>query len=311
MINTQLEFYTINFRYKNKEKSKENHLTFFEVNVNILDFFQEYIDHLDQQVQAIESVKKTLSLDKGKFKIRKKDEIISGIIQSGEYDSTGVLSNIKNHKKRVDILRTDTILKPFYYAFYLPPDQKTGLFILQRTGVHSIHTAMKQNLFEFFGKKGFSIDMSPFFPSDVLKIINEGIIQEVTLTKYDVPKDVADWLGVETKEFKLQIIISSKETLGKKINSVITKRINNPGNGIYQNKVFGKIEFNGSEDITVKASHNGNDRKYDINTLTPFRPYEIINDKVIMGPDGHPTFESIDIAGRQFVKDFKPKIKLL
>ncbi len=309
MPQIQLEFYTIKIRHKNKEKVADNYLTFSELEFNIFDIIQDYIKHLEVEVQAVDFVKKTLSFDGGEFEIRKKDNIISGIIQSGDYDSTGVLRNIADKKRKVNVKRNDTILKPFYYAMYFPAKLKTGLFILQRTGIHSVHTPMKVNLADFFSKKGLSIDMEPFFPNDVLQVVNEGVIQEVTLTKYNITPDIADMLKIDSKDVTIQISITAKETLGKKINAHLTNFINKPGNGIYNNKVFGKFDFDGNETVTIKADFNGKPRKYNINTLQPFRPYENIDDKIELGDDGHPTFESIDKAGRDFIKDYKPKIK--
>lgn len=309
MPQIQLEFYTIKIRLKNKEKIADNYLTFSELDDNIFDVIQEYIKHLETELQTVDLVKKTLSFDGGEFEIRKKDNIISGIIQSGEYDSTGILRNIVDKKRKVSVKRNDTILKPFYYALYFPTKLKTGLFVLQRTGIHSVHTPMKLNLAEFFTRKGYSIDMEPLFPNDVLQVVKDGVIQEVTLTKYNIASDIADMLKIDTKDVSIQISITAKETLGTKINAHLTNFINKPANGIYNNKVFGKFDFDGNETVTIKADFNGKPRKYNINTLQPFRPYENIDDKIALGADGHPTFESIDKAGREFIKDFKPKIK--
>lgn len=309
MAQIQLEFYTINIRKKNTEKNNKNYLTFGELDENIFDVVEEYIKYLETQVHAVDIVKKTLSFDNKTFQIRKKDDIISGIIQSGDYDSTGILKNIADKKREVQVSRTDSILKPFYYALYLPPKLKTGLFILQRTGIHSVHTPMKLNLSEFFSVKELSIDMKPFFPTDVLQVINQGVIQEITLTKYNITKDMADMLSIDSKDVTIQVLITAKNSLGNKINSHLTKFINKPTNGIFPNKVFGKLEIDGSEVVSIKANFKGKPRKYSLNTLQPFRPYENIDEKVEIGKDGHPTFESIDKAGRDFISDYKPKIK--
>lgn len=157
------------------------------------------------------------------------------------------------------------------------------------------------------------IDFDPHISKDLAKnFIEHGGIKEIVLTKYNLPADRAERLGLSQYEediLSLEIRVKARRnSFFKGINTSLKKFVNDPNTQFFNTKELRNIGFDGTHKISVVSSFNGSRRTIDLAETGQIRPYYDISGDVHVDKSGHPVFESIDKIANEMLKEFLNEI---
>jgi hypothetical protein len=318
----RLEVYTFGIRKKLQKEIYETLDSFFEKN-DFLKFFENYVNqNADTKIEK--GTKRTIQFfnKAGYLSLDLNKRIISGVVKSGYWGTeTEIISGlIKNGQETTEEERKtkvkvqikgeeDIEIRPFYFLIYAPTGKSKGLLMLQRTGPFGINGIFTRLIYAFF-KEAYSdyrIDFDQFLSKTLAKkLIAEGDIKTLTLRRYDLPKDIADYLGIKhnkpkdnfTIEFKVTANHSSKLFLNNKAKKFVT----NPNNAFIEVSEMNKIGFNEDTETSITIMDGGHARTIDLSENMQLRPYYDI-DKKVEKDKGNPVFNSIDKLAKELLVD--------
>lgn len=226
--------------------------------------------------------------------IIKKDSVIKGIINFGDYGYSASGYNIVENKISYHRNRDDSELIPYYFLAYLPDGRDTGILLVQRFGSKGIFTALKQAVSSFFDTKcnNYKFVFRPQVPFEVFKYLRDGSLKSIKIIRYVAPDDISETiknLGFETEEGILTIEFKAKRkgTLLKP--SWLTNF--NRKNGFYEIDQE-KIPIEG--EVQISVDYLGKTRKIRFDDPQKISPYIDATDDLDIMNDGHPSFDSID-----------------
>lgn len=310
----KLEVYTIRIRSSGITEFFLSLNNFWE-NTDFMIFFQEYISSFDHKLEINENQKRSLKINSTNLRIEKKKRIISGIIESGDYGYESTIYNTNSGKEKYRRQIDDTEIKPFYFLIHLPENDNKGFVILQRLGIYGIHSIFKNHLTTFFKSKheNLQLDFDPFVSRQLANaFIERGNIREFTLTRYNLPPDVADKLGMNGHEqdiMSIEISIKAKKKSFLQLNNKVKNFIKNPNASIFSIREFENLGFNGEHKSKIKVELNGNTRTVDLTDTGQIRPYYDIDSDVQKDISGHPLFNSIDSIAKKLITDLIAELK--
>lgn len=90
--------------------------------------------------------------EKGEDVFHLKGRTLSGIIESGDYGSEEILVNVTNGEKTHTKTTNESLLRPFYFMFYIPKNSAYGFLILERISGFGIYTIITDELLNQFEK---------------------------------------------------------------------------------------------------------------------------------------------------------------
>jgi len=237
--------------------------------------------------------------------------MISGIIESGDYGYESVIYDIhsgsEQYKREVD----DTEIKPFYFLLYLPQNDNKGFVILQRFGIYGIHSIFKHHLTEFFRTRysDLQLEFNPFVSAQLARtFLEQGNIKEFVLTRYNLPSDVVESLGMighEEDIMSIELTIKARRNRSLPLNNRVNRFMNNNNARIFDIRELDALGFNGDHKSKIKVNLGRNKRTIDLSETGNIRPYYDINNEVDKDVSGHPTFDSIDSIAKSLVSDLQ------
>lgn len=306
----KLEVYTIRVR---KTGDKETFLPInkFANDEDFFSFFKDYITSFDHQLEINDTQKRSLVLDSSKVKYLSKNRMISGIIESGDYGYESSLYDIHSGQKLYQRRTDDTEIKPFYFLLYLPNNDNKGFVILQRFGIFGIHSIFKNHITDFFKQKysELILEFNPFVSSQLAKaFLDNGNIKEFRLTRYNLPTDVVERLGMighDEDIMSVELIIRAKRHKFLPINNRVERFLNNPNTSVFDIKEFEALGFDGKHKSKMIVSLGKNKRTIDLSDTANIRPYYDIDSEVRKDESGHPVFESIDEIAKGLMSDLQ------
>jgi hypothetical protein len=309
----KLEVYTIRVR-KSGETDKFLPLDRFINQNDFFKFFQDYISSFDHHLEINDVQKRSLILDSERLKYSSQSRMISGIIESGDYGYESTLYDIKSgeeqYKRKVD----DTEIKPFYFLLYLPVKDNKGFLILQRFGIYGIHSIFSKHLTDYFKQKfsELQLDFNPFVSAQLAKLfLEKGNIKEFVLTRYNLPTDVIDRLGMYGHEediMSIELTIKARKNKFLPLNNRVERFIKNPNVSIFDLKEFESLGFDGEHKSKMVVSLGRNKRTVDLSDTANIRPYYDIDNEVQKDSSGHPVFESIDSIAKSLMTDLQTEL---
>jgi hypothetical protein len=277
-------------------------------------FFQDYISSFDHHLEINDVQKRSLILDSERLKYSSQSRMISGIIESGDYGYESTLYDIKSgeeqYKRKVD----DTEIKPFYFLLYLPVKDNKGFLILQRFGIYGIHSIFSKHLTDYFKQKfsELQLDFNPFVSAQLAKLfLEKGNIKEFVLTRYNLPTDVIDRLGMYGHEediMSIELTIKARKNKFLPLNNRVERFIKNPNVSIFDLKEFESLGFDGEHKSKMVVSLGRNKRTVDLSDTANIRPYYDIDNEVQKDSSGHPVFESIDSIAKSLMTDLQTEL---
>ncbi len=308
----KLEVYTIKAREKGEKDKLVNINSIQGKNFNA--FFQEYIKSFDLKIQVNDEQKRSLKLDSSNINVNADLRTISGVIHSGDYgyESEGI--NIETGKTSYTRRTTDTEILPFYFLLILPEKENKGYVILQRFGGKGIHTIFKKHLSEYFKNKfeNHLLEFDPYVSRQLANsFIENGDIKKFTLTRYNLPSDIAEqlnFIGHEEDIMSIELTIKAKKNRKLPLNNRVKSFIQNPNARMFTSKPLDDLGFNGVHKSKIEVKHNGNSRTIDLGDTFQLRPYYDIDKTVKKDTSGHPVFESIDRIAKDLLQDLLVEI---
>ena len=309
----KLEVYTIRIR---KSGDTENYLRLdsFHENTDFLSFFQAYISSFDHQLELNEHQKRSLKLDSSTLHLNTSTRTISGVIESGDYGYESTIYNTQSGEERYKRQVDDTEIKPFYFLIHLPKEDNKGFVILQRLGIYGIHGIFKNHLTDFFKTRheNLQLDFEPFVSRQLAQaFIDRGSIREFSLTRYNLPSDVAEKLGMVGHEediMSIELRIKAKKNRFLRLNNRVKLFVNNSNARIFTVRELDKLGFDGTHKSKMKVTLGGNTRTVDLGDTGQIRPYYDIDKDVVKDVSGHPVFTSIDQIARDLINDLNQEL---
>lgn len=294
----KIEVYT--FKVRERGQTEKYDLLNNVVGEDFMVFINRFISQFDKNLLINKKLKKSFQIIEGSVKISKNKRMIAGIIESGEYgDETKIVTQKGKHKFTKE--SQDLAIRPFYFLINVPVDGGIGYILLQRTGVHGINNLFQNSLREFFelNYKEHKIDIAQFLSKELVQqFISKGGIQEVILTRYNLPKDVTSKLKLTSisqhvKGIQIRIMASAKNFLG--LHKEVNRFLDDPNAYFFDALPFKEMGFDNNYDVAVKVKNGNKTRVIDLSDSGQIRPYYDIDKDVKKDPKtGHAIFESID-----------------
>lgn len=273
----QLELYTIGTR--EKRDTKFIPLEDLDENADFLSFFKDFVKSIDKNMLDDEEQKRSLQVTSTRFTSNVR--MISGIFESGEYGLESRIVNRKTRKQTYKKSVDDVDIKPFYFLLYMPQGSGKGLLVLQRTGGYGINTVVRKHLSQFFSERfgGFKMEVNQYLSKDLAdKFIGDGIIQEISIRKYDLAPDVVNKLGLTNSTsdiLSVELRITARQRGKLRVNKRVKRFVRNPNANFFDIPEVKNLGFDGGEGqkTTIKARHGNRTRTINLGDTMQIRPY--------------------------------------
>lgn len=156
----------------------------------------------DQENQKVFRIKKN---EKGNDMLYREGRFLDGIIESGDYGSeepvVDITTGVSTHTKNTN----ESLLKPFFFLFYIPKNSVYGFLILERIGILGIYTIINNALLNYFKGKDY-LDLS-------LKVL--------PLTSNEANKKYRQLINYEAREVVLHNVRKDGVNISKMTNNTI------------------------------------------------------------------------------------------
>ena len=124
---------------------------------------------------------------------------LCGKIKTGEYGTSSELVNIYNGE--VYNRSTDQAdIMPFGFCIVLPAGEiDTCVIVMQTLGQYGIKVTLHKKIQEIFRNinPDLFVSMGPVMPRQYIqKYFNEGVLQRISMIRYEIPEDEAERMGV-------------------------------------------------------------------------------------------------------------------
>jgi len=123
----------------------------------------------EKDFQKVFRIKKD---ENGNDMLYRQGRFIDGILESGDYGSEEPVVDITTGEARHTKKTTESLLKPFYFLFYVPKNSVYGFLILERIGTLGIYTIINKALLDYFKSKedfGLSLKVLPLTSKEANK----------------------------------------------------------------------------------------------------------------------------------------------
>jgi hypothetical protein len=225
---------------------------------------------------------------------------ISGLIKSGDYGIETDLININSNEITYHRQKNETEPRPFYFLVYIPKNTTIGILLLERNGIYGVKTVFYNYFKSYFEKQFpqfiFSLDL--LTPTDLIEnVLKEGRFTKIRFIKEGIPNNFEDVISnsrgnfILKGQFEQSITVPRGGFLGNvadRILDVIHDR----------RTVKNMYEIPDDYDnVKAEVEINGQYRTLDISNIERYRPNFNVTDKVELGTNGYPTFETINKAG--------------
>ena len=270
----------------------------------MLDILENLFDSWKSHAQRINNVGDCVKC----IDIQRDGRYLKGILKKG---TTGPDSDIEDLEKRMvihTVTENQVVLSPYYFIFYVPEDQQKAICLFQRTGNSSLHKLIEY-LIKFFSENfdPYKIEINYVYQRDVLdEIMMSNSVSEVRLTQYKWSPDPVDNIFGPTDQ-PLTVVVSYRSKGGT---IPLTKAFKELFTG--KAKPSDIIEHDIKADEVTIVAKVGKKRKQSFTFAEEkdarFRPYRDITKELVAGPDNHPTFDSVDVAAREYLTELSKSI---
>ena len=241
-----------------------------------------------------------------------KGRYLSGIIESGDYGSEEKLVDVRNGKQTHTKTTKESLLRPFYFMFYIPKNSVYGFLILERIsslGIYTIITDKLQKSFEDLGLEDRVLKISPLVSEKANKKYRELIDYEAReVVLHQVRKEGIQLSKMSGNTISDKLVSSVdlvyRAPVGKKIKIgswlEILKKSKDE-----KSKLYG-IESEGQfTDVDFTVDFNGKPKKLSINRIdtlgTVIDISDTIKDRLVRG---YPPFKVIEKEANDIISDF-------
>ena len=245
------------------------------------------------------SVKKLFKIQEFESKHRH----INGIIETGDYGYESDLFDIQSAQISYRRQLYEAELLPFYFHIVLPKKIDFGILILQRFGQRGIKAIFSEELDNYFSGRfpDHRIEFEPLIPNKLLEeYLSNGDIKSIKFTSFLIPSDIADQFdgtfmpeqGIV--EYSIRTRRNAKIPLMNRVIKVISGNI--PLTNFMELRNFNYTN------VKIQIEINGKRRTIDLEDPYNLKSYYDVTDKIQIGEDGHPNYDSINREAQELSK---------
>ena len=304
----RLEYYS--FRIKKKNKDEFTNIENALENSSFSAFFKKFAELFEAELEVNEVNKRTFQFQPKSLKFSSKERFISGIIQGGEFGTARDIASTLTKKKTSKLLKTDSVISPFYFFLYFPNDSVIGYLCVQRLGLKGISEVFFTYFREFFRKNsvGYKLEHAPLVSKAMLlKLIEKGNVNEVTLRRYNLPAESTQkyHIGLIKPEKPITAEFSLRSSGLFSINDKVKKYINDQSAVFFDFPALKEAGFDENTETSITIDNGKSERTIILNHLDRFKTSFDIDKLVDLDADGYPEFDSINtVAKNLFTENF-------
>lgn len=284
---------------------------------------QDYLDVVDLVVSTWKYKSDHVNIEndaknKRVFRIKKDENgndmyyregrFLSGMIESGDYGSEEPVVNVNTGEPTHTKTTSESLLKPFYFLFYIPKNSVRGFLILERIGTAGIYTILNDALLNYY-RDGELLDLSlkimPLMSDEANKKYRQMIDYEASqvvlhkVRKQDVNISKMTDNNIEDQEISY-IDIAYHAPVGKKIS--VGRWINMLKKD--EKGLFGVEETGKYDDVDFVVEINGKPKKLSAKGIdklgTVFDITEAVSKNIVKG---YPSFAAIKKEAMDVISD--------
>lgn len=233
---------------------------------------------------------------------------LSGMIESGDYGSEEPVVNVNTGEPTHTKTTNESLLKPFYFLFYIPKNSVRGFLILERIGTAGIYTILNDALLNYC-KEGelwnFSLKIVPLMSDEANKKYRQMIDYEASqvilhkVSKKDVNISKMTNNTIDDNEIGY-IDIAYHAPVGKKISvGGWINMLKKDDNGLFGIEETGKYA-----DVDFVVDINGKPKKLSAKGIdklgTVFDITEAVSRHIVKG---YPSFSAIKKEAMDVISD--------
>ena len=235
---------------------------------------------------------------------RTRPRALAGTLQTGEYGYTSEIFDGVKLKKAYDRKATDAEMLPFYFLFDLPKPEHKGILLLQRFKIYGIRKIFADDFASFVKARipNVAISVEPLVhPGLFEKFKAEGNATKIRFRQHQIPQDICDRVrGMRAKDGYIEYTIVAKKN--KTLNSF--KQFLSGD----QKTLLSIPAFN-PDTVLYEMKLNGRTRTLDVSNPSHLRSYFDVTERVEIGANGHPTFESVHREACILLRDLWSELK--
>jgi len=247
--------------------------------------------------------------------LKEEERLLYGVIQYGEYGEEKAVINTKTGDTTHVVDKLESVMKPYYFAFYIPYDSEFGVFLSQKTGNVGIKTVMHALCKDRFAGK-FPIYFYPLILSEVLESLFSNSLAKVRFVKYLVSKDIAETL---IDKNNIQDVYEERHIIARRGKILKLNWLKELKERLIGGKVvkFAEIlplndgeseEIDIPDEIKLEFKLEGNRRRtLTVRNSASFRSDYLLNG-LIFGNDGHPRLDSIHSKALELLEVIKSTV---
>lgn len=234
------------------------------------------------------------------------DRSVKGKVETGEYGYETELLDVRRNEVSYRRQLEDAEMLPFYFLIHIPVDADEGLVVLQRFKQYGIRSVLLRDFRRYVDGRwpDLTIEMNPLVPEAlVTEYLRRGRIKKIRFVRFRIPADIADALdggGHEEREGRAELVISAKRRQGLPLVGLVNRFLGG------EREVRNLIElesFPQYEDVKVEVEFGRSHKTIDLSALHKVRAYQDVTEAVRVGPDGHPSYESIDRVATELLQE--------
>ena len=238
---------------------------------------------------------------------------ITGTVRTGTSGLQSDLYDIQAHEVAFTRQVYHAEMYPFYFLVHVPQNSRFGIVILQRFDVYGVRTVLFRSFASFLRDvipEG-TFEMNPLTETAILRqFMDQARLTEIRAIKYTVPTDKANEFGQGLQEDEATLTYSLTAHRGghfrwfyDRINPFLDQQI-----GLTE-----LVQLKDFEPDTVKIHFdlNGVRRTFDLSNPRRVAPYYDITSDVTLGPNGFPTYDSVNRISHDHLERFLESAKLI
>lgn len=270
---------------------------------DLLELFKDYLDNLAGFEDDEENSKLFRTV-----RVNEQDRYLTGVIESGEYGIEQSIFNRRTKRQSGSLTRDDSSLLPFYFLFYLPAGKTEGIALLQtfkQFGVQSILMGyLRRSLKEAFPH--IVIVSEAISNTDLINmLVRNSKVLEVSFSQRKLPDDIADevYRGIDSQQRNVgRITLSIRAGYNSTI--PLKRELMEMFSGNLTPNEILRLDIPFEPEIaTVKLNLNGRYRTVSYGAGIDLTPVYDVTDKITVGANGKPVYESLDQAAKELLTD--------
>lgn len=308
MANISLSTYTL--RIRKRGTSEFVSLSELYDKFDFFDIFNKHLENLSTKTISNDKTQKVLGV-----KVHtpyKAERLFSGIFESGEFGHTSDIRNKNDmslsYRKTVE----DAEVIPFYFRVYIPEKKNEAIIILQNFKQYQIKGIFQSTINEYFKQNynRYTVELFTLAPEQLIEYyLQEGKPKKLRYIKFASPLDIATAYD-KRDHVELSVNTEFVVSIGKfyqRFLEPIQKYRKDP-TGLKRLIEFKDYEY---DTIKVELEINKKHRTIDLNDIYNIKPIYDITDKVKIGENQHPNFNSIDNYCKELMDDLIKNIGIV